>query len=221
VDPKLLPAVFALLAAAVTPAAAQPSSGFADPHGLFVSFSGGIVDPLHGDLEFRAPILSGAFQFPVSKHAALEVEFAQWRHGTVEERRGIILRDPDGPIGTAGLLRIEDSLTARSLGFKALVRSPGDVRVFGGGGLGIFWHDTLYALTFENCNVPSRPSSCDPTRLVRTRGPDAGLEGIAGIEIVVARRWVAFGAARGDFRSLSDVSSSTIGGVAGVRFSLR
>lgn len=186
--------------------------------GLTVSFGAGMAHPLHADLDFNAPLLAVTAQIPVGRHMALEPEFTRWEHTTTVEEIGLTIQGVQGPIGHAGRLITRRSRTSWSIGANGLARGGGrTLRVFGGGGIGLYVQESSYRVTLEDCVVPTQPSVCTDQRIDRSRG-DLGVQAIGGIDVVLAPRWIAFGAFRAEVQSFRDPGgASVISGLGGVR----
>ena len=192
--------------------AAQPAA----PARLTIGASGGVSNPLHGDLQFTAASWDVSVRAQGVPHMMVEGFASQWRHSEDDIRTGVPLTGPNGPLGRIGTLTIEDRTYTDVFGFSFLPTfTAGAVTVAGGGGpaLMVLRHD--YA---------QRLSGCEPASLCRDyetqHTATTFAVALAGtVDVRLASRWLLFVQARGAIPT-EDPGSGHLTTSAGVRFVL-
>ena len=192
--------------------AAQPAA----PARFTVAASGGVSNPLHGDLQFTAASWDVSVRAQGVRHMMIEAFASQWRHSEDDIRTGLPLTGPNGPLGRIGTLTIEDRTYTDVFGFSFLPTvTAGAVTVAGGGGpaLMVLRHD--YAQRLSGCEPASLCSDYE----THHTGTSFAVTLAATVDVRLASRWLLFVQGRGALPT-EDPGSGHITASAGVRFVL-
>jgi hypothetical protein len=179
----------------------------------------GVSNPFHGDLQFQAPAWEIAARGRPSARLTIEAFAAEWRHTTETRRIGVPLQGPDGPIGTAGELSQRTRYLMQSFGASLLPTfTIGRVSIVAGGGANVAFIQHRFEQRLENC-VTTSPVPCGSYANDHTSS-SPGLHAVAGIDVRIAPRLIAFGQYR-ILAPVNDPGSGYAAALGGLRLALR
>jgi hypothetical protein len=205
--------LMAILATAATATAQDLDARFT------ISGAAGMSNPFHGDLQFKAPAWEIAARGRPSAHLTIEAFASEWRHSTETRRIGVPLQDPAGPIGTAGELSQRTRYLMQAFGASLLPTfTIGRVSIVAGGGANVAFIQRRFEQRLENCATPT-PVTCGSYANDHTDS-SPGLHAVAGVDVKIAPRLIAFG----QYRILAPVSDPGSGyavAFGGLRLALR
>jgi hypothetical protein len=192
---------------------ASSSAAFAqDARGPDIGISSGMSKALHGDLDYVAPMVHVSARFPVAAHLAIEPELGFWPHTDTRRFDPAIFAPPATPS-----VEVTDGRDAWNASLNLLARGRIDrVELFAGGGAGFYWQ----LESFETVRLDTGQRIVSRSGI---RGPEAGVQGVAGAAVHVTDRVSLTGTFRVESR---DVFRDPGGGaayqvLAGVRFRLK
>jgi len=198
--------------------ATTPTATAQDLARFTISGAAGVSNPFHGDLQFKAPAWEIAARGRASAHLTIEAFASEWRHSTETRRIGIPL-GPAGPIGSAGELSQRTRYLMQAFGASLLPTfTIGRASIIAGGGANVAFIQHRFEQRLENC-VTTTPVTCGSYSNDHT-GSSPGLHAVAGVDVKIAPRLIAFG----QYRILAPVNVPGSGYAAafgGLRLALR
>lgn len=203
-----------LLTVALLPVAAQAQ----DLTGMTLSAGvlGARDSAPFGDI-FR-PVFTLALQRAIADHVALEGELTRWTYLRHLEFGPHPITGPQGTIGTVTGSATSSSHEYWSYGVNALVKSGGQVRFFGGAGVGLSHDRHDFRQQSYGCSPSLDARSCDRFETHYDRGPVIVLRALGGIEIPIARHVGLVWTLRGERTAWED-RATWVSTSAGIRVS--
>lgn len=184
-----------------------------------ISGAAGVSDPFHSDLQFQAPAWEIAARGRPSAHLTIEAFASEWRHSTETRQTGVLLQGPTGPIGTAGELLQRTRHLMQAFGASLLPTfTIGRASIVAGGGANVAFIQRRFEQRLENC-VTTAPVTCGSYSNDHTDS-SPGLHAVAGVDVKIAPRLIAFGQYR-ILAPVSDPGSGYAAAVGGLRLALR
>lgn len=207
--------VVAIFASVGTAAAQDAGARFT------VGGGAGISNPLHGDLQFQAPAWEISARGRPAAHLTIEAFVSEWRHTIETTRLGVMVQGPAGPLGTAGALSQRTRYLTQAFGASLLPTfTIGRASIVVGGGANVMFIQHRFEQRLDNC-VPATatPLTCGSfSNAYSDSSP--GLHAVAGLDVRIAPRLIAFGEYR-LVAPVKDPGSGHTAAVAGVRLALR
>jgi len=196
------------------PALAAGQSG--DAPRFSIGVGGGVANPFHGDLQFKAPWWEVAGRGHMSEHMLVEVVFGQWRHTEELVLFNVPLQGPSGLIGRADRLQQQTRLTMNAFEFNVLAGGRiGRARISGGGGAGVLAMRDVFSQRLEGCSEPV-PAICQGSNERSRTSTSFAFQGVGGVDIDITRLVAAYGIVRLAIPT-RDVGSTELRVAAGVR----
>jgi hypothetical protein len=203
---------------AVTLAGARNALG-QDSARFTVGGGAGVTTPFHGDFDFSAAGWEVAGRGRAATHLTIEAFASAWRHSSETRRMGLPLTGPGGPIGTVGQLTQRSTYQTYAFGASLLPTfSAGRATFVIGGGANVMFFQHRYEQQLENCQGVSA-ETCGAFSNAHNSS-DLGTHAVAGIDIRIAPRLIAFGQYR-IVAPISDPGSGHAALLAGLRLALR
>jgi hypothetical protein len=179
----------------------------------------GVTTPFHGDFDFQAIGWEVAGRGRAATHLTIEAFASTWRHSTETRRMDLPLEGPGGPIGTVGQLTLRSTDQNSAFGASLLPTfAAGRATFVVGGGANVIFFQHRFEQQLENCQGVSA-ETCGTFSTSRN-GSDLGTHAVAGIDVGIASRLIAFGQYR-IVVPVSDPGSGHAAALAGLRLALR
>ncbi len=179
----------------------------------------GVTDPFHGDFNFQATGWEVVGRGTPAKHLTIEAFASTWRHSTETMRMGLPLQGPGGVIGTVGDLTQRSIYQTHTFGAGLLPTfSAGRASFVVGGGASVMFFQHRFEQQLQGCQGVTA-TTCGAFSNSHNSS-DLGTHAVAGIDVRVAPRLVAFGQYR-ILVPVSDPGSGHAAVLAGVRLALR
>jgi hypothetical protein len=190
-----------------------------EPARFTVGGGAGISNPLHGDFDFQAASWEVAARGRPADHLTIEGFASGWRHTTETVTTGLPLEGPGGRIGTIG--ELAERTTDQTLAFGASLLptfDAGRATIVAGGGANVMTFQHRFEQSLSDC-VATTPVNCGSFANAHSAS-DIGAHVVAGVDVRLAARLIAFG----QFRLLvpmRDPGSGHTAVVGGLRLALR
>jgi len=198
-----------------TPAVAAAQT-FQPPR-FTVGASGGVSNPLHGDLQFLAPSWDVSMRGQVAPALSIEGFMSRWRHTSESVRVGVPINGPTGLLGRVDHVASQEGDSVSMVGFSFLpTLSRGRVTIAGGGGPALMIFRSHSAQRYSGCTTVS---ICGEYEHDSSNGAFA-VQFAGSVDVRLASRVTTFGQVRAAIPP-QDPGSGHVAVSAGFRLVLR